>query len=192
MSNPEQPVLDAIDELVDESLSKSWEEISGYDNDIHQPDCPHELCSREWHGLPDGRCPGSAVFGPVKPPIANRYREMAERLATAPYQYAGGGPVETSGLVGVEIGGRVFTGRFECGGAAAFEAARRSINAMAEALSSIWQIPDDPLNPAAWNFADDFIEATTEPVPETPQQRALPRPSTRPPMWAVRADGRRR
>lgn len=42
------------------------------------------------------------------------------------------------------------------------------------------------------SFADDFIEETVEDLPATPQQRALPRPSTTPPMWAARADGRRR
>ncbi|QJD51497.1 hypothetical protein SEA_EVAMON_2 [Gordonia phage Evamon] len=31
-----------------------------------------------------------------------------------------------------------------------------------------------------------------EVVEQSPQQRALPRPSTTPPMWAARADGRRR
>lgn len=56
-----------------------------------------------------------------------------------------------------------------------------------------WQIPDDL-------FADTdgdgevFIPLPTPATdePQTSQQRALPRPSTAPPMWAARADGRRR
>lgn len=48
--NPEDDVIDRIDELVTESLSKPWDQISGYDNDINQESCGH--CGRAWHGLP--------------------------------------------------------------------------------------------------------------------------------------------
>lgn len=59
MSNREQPVLDAIDALVNEQLTQ---EASGYDNNLNQPTC---RCGLDWHGLPNRRCPGSAAHGPV-------------------------------------------------------------------------------------------------------------------------------
>ncbi|NDK91745.1 hypothetical protein GYA93_19520 [Gordonia desulfuricans] len=42
------------------------------------------------------------------------------------------------------------------------------------------------------DLADDVSVDAADPGPDTPQQRALPRPSTTPPMWTARADGRRR
>lgn len=49
-----------------------------------------------------------------------------------------------------------------------------------------WSLPDDPIDPSAWTVQVD------EPEPETPQQRALPRPSTTPPPWADNPAGQRR
>ena len=63
--NPEDDVIDRIDELVTESLSKPWDQISGYDNDINQESCGH--CGRAWHGLPLGVCPGATFIGPRRP-----------------------------------------------------------------------------------------------------------------------------
>lgn len=91
MTNREQSVLDAIDELVDEQMA-GGEPIGGYDyNDPGYPRCPH--CHRDWHGLAiteriermrwtgtmdaDYRyaeddspvlCPGSEFIGPVASP----------------------------------------------------------------------------------------------------------------------------
>ena len=64
--NPEDDVIDRIDELVNESLAKSWDEKSGYDNNIHQDTCGH--CGGDWHGLQQGSCPGSTFIGPRRPP----------------------------------------------------------------------------------------------------------------------------
>lgn len=41
-------------------------------------------------------------------------------------------------------------------------------------------------------LSGDLWEAVVAPEPETPQQRALPRPSTTPPMWAVQPNRRNR
>ncbi len=62
--NSEDDVVDRIDKLVNESLSKSWDDISGYDNDINQPEC---RCGGAWHGLPTWRCPGTDTEGPLRP-----------------------------------------------------------------------------------------------------------------------------
>ena len=62
--NSEDDVIDRIDALVNESLSKSWDDISGYDNDINQPKC---RCGGDWHGLPTRRCPGTDTEGPIRP-----------------------------------------------------------------------------------------------------------------------------
>ena len=58
---------------------------------------------------------------------------------------------------------------------------RRFVEALRGASDAIgaFQLPPDP-----W-LSDDS-------EPETPQQRALPRPSTTPPMWARQPNQRRR
>ncbi|SLC05350.1 Uncharacterised protein [Mycobacteroides abscessus subsp. massiliense] len=53
--NPEQNVIDAIGELVDEQLS-GYSQRSGYDHNVNQDKCA--VCGREWHGLALGGCPG--------------------------------------------------------------------------------------------------------------------------------------
>ncbi|MDO3068476.1 hypothetical protein P5W11_09655 [Mycobacteroides abscessus subsp. bolletii] len=53
--NPEQDVIDAIGQLVDEQLS-GYSQRSGYDYNVNQDKCA--VCGREWHGLALGRCPG--------------------------------------------------------------------------------------------------------------------------------------
>lgn len=69
--NPEDDVIDRIDELVTESLTKPWDQISGYDNDINQESCGH--CGRAWHGLPQGVCPGATFIGPRRPTALEQY-----------------------------------------------------------------------------------------------------------------------
>lgn len=60
--NAEQGVLDAIaaleatDDLVDWQLSRR-EQRSGYDFNVNQASCP--VCTGDWHGLDNGRCPGA-------------------------------------------------------------------------------------------------------------------------------------
>lgn len=53
--NPEQNVIDAIGELVEEQLS-GYSQRSGYDHNVNQDKCA--VCGREWHGLALGGCPG--------------------------------------------------------------------------------------------------------------------------------------
>jgi hypothetical protein len=53
--NPEQDVIDAIGDLVDEQLS-GYSQRSGYDYNVNQDKCA--VCGREWHGLALGGCPG--------------------------------------------------------------------------------------------------------------------------------------
>lgn len=62
--NPEDAVVDEIDRLVEESLTKPWHQVSGYDNNIGQPRC---RCGADWHGLPTAFCPGSDTEGPLPP-----------------------------------------------------------------------------------------------------------------------------
>lgn len=61
--NPEDAVVDEIDRLVEESLTKPWHQVSGYDNNIGQPRC---RCGANWHGLPTAFCPGSDTEGPTR------------------------------------------------------------------------------------------------------------------------------
>lgn len=165
--NPEQSVLDEIDRLVDESLATPYSERSGYDNDINQPEC---RCGADWHGLPKGGCPGSDAEGPVHRP---------QPFAGMPYRYANGGVVDEGPNGDIRI-------RLE----AAIERMCRQMDSIREVFG-YWQIPDDPF---ANTDGEAFISLPTPATEEsqTPQQRALPRPSTTPPMWAPRADGRRR
>ena len=59
--NPEDAVVDEIDRLVEESLTKPWHQVSGYDNNIGQPRC---RCGADWHGLPTAFCPGWMMMLP--------------------------------------------------------------------------------------------------------------------------------
>ncbi|QGF20199.1 hypothetical protein SEA_SIXAMA_20 [Gordonia phage Sixama] len=76
--NPEDSVLDAIDELVEEQLQQ---ESSGYDHNINQPECPHKGCAHGWHGIPSALCPGSLVEGPLRPPPP-RLRDLGQAFVT--------------------------------------------------------------------------------------------------------------
>ena len=143
--NPEDDVIDRIDELVTESLAKPWDQISGYDNDINQESCGH--CGRAWHGLPLGVCPGATFIGPRRPTGAPwQVPDLADVFDPEPWRVLG-------------------------------DTARRAMEAISESIGVLqvtrWLAPD-------------------EPEPPTPQQRALPRPSSTPPMWAHQPNQRRR
>lgn len=66
MNNPEDHVLDAIAELVDESIAHG--PTDDYDRP-YQERC--ELCRMAWHGLPRGGCPGAHAT----PEEQQRFRE---------------------------------------------------------------------------------------------------------------------
>lgn len=183
--NPEQSVIDEIDRLVDESLAKPWCERSGYDNDINQPEC---RCGTDWHGLPKGGCPGSDAEGPVHRP---------RPFAGMPYRYANGGVVDEGPNGDLPDAIEAFQAVVQMWGSDIRIRLEASIERMCRQMDSVravfgyWQIPDDP-------FADidgeAFIPLPTPATeePQTPQQRALPRPSTTPPMWAQDATRSRR
>lgn len=175
--NPEQDVLDRIDALVDASLSKDWDEISGYDNDIHQPDCPHEGCSYEWHGLPLGRCPGSVAYGPLKP--VRPWNPAA--LVTKPRVSV----VDADGNV-TDIPGVIST-RIDCD----YSSVVGAMEDFRVAAVGLFQVTASTFREIATTLRRGRY-ANGGVVPDTPQGRALPRPSHQPPMWAARADGRRR
>lgn len=194
--NPEDAVLDEIDRLVDESLATPYSERSGYDNDINQPEC---RCGADWHGLPWGGCPGTESEGPVDDPWA-RKRARIGMVAVSPYRDAteNGDEWADEGVAEwIEIGriapeSPVFTYHEMLAGADS-------------AFTTPWLTFTTP-RLTEWMQANllelfrdsrDSFTITVPPVdqpeePETPQQRALPRPSTTPPMWTPRADGRRR
>lgn len=182
--NPEDAVLDEIDRLVDESLAKPYSERSGYDNDINQPGC---RCGADWHGLPQGGCPGSDAEGPLgKDPVFRgnpldpnewiplgriegdgpRFTYAPEFSFSAP-QWPPIGPTR-GGLFNraSEIFPEIFAEL-----SVTFQNLTTAVEANRERLGTWQETPEEP---------------------QTPQQRALPRPSITPPMWAPRADGRRR
>lgn len=71
-------------------------------------------------------------------------------------------------------------------------------------LLGVWALPEDPFDADAWKAYHSgaipggrkpawMVDAgLVEPEPETPKQRALPRPSTTPPPWADNPAGQRR
>jgi hypothetical protein len=66
MTNAEQNVLDAIDQLEVDEIDDlvDWQlgnyaNRSGYDYDVNQVAC--DLCGDDWHGLPEYGCPGAAA-----------------------------------------------------------------------------------------------------------------------------------
>ncbi|MFF1946803.1 hypothetical protein ACFVWF_32215 [Rhodococcus qingshengii] len=71
-------------------------------------------------------------------------------------------------------------------------------------LLGVWALPEDPFDADAWKAYHSGAmpggrkpawmvgAGLVEPEPETPQQRALPRPSTTPPMWARDLAGQHR
>lgn len=278
--NPEDGVLADIDALIDEQLA-AGEPAGGYDyGDPDFPRCPHDGCGREFHGLPEGRCPGSTSHGPLKPPTTL----LLGRLASVPYDYGRPWPttdriqpwtipdmpwgipdgmiepltvrrwlpprwwrldpvpndleitikvdrgsdvdyygqVQITGITaecvvldrstGIEVSTPLANG----GGDYArtegdVDGPTRTVEIYAEEPPTIgdWQ-PVEPwqrltdvmrraaetLNQIGLGIADGLTQAgrpfTADPEPETPQQRALPRPSTTPPMWAHQPNRNRR
>ena len=79
--NPEDQVIADIDAFIDEQLA-AGEPENGYDyDDPDYPECPHPGCSWDWHGEPEGGCPGSAVLGPLLPrPEFRPLREIDHRI----------------------------------------------------------------------------------------------------------------
>ncbi|QDB74585.1 hypothetical protein KNU54_gp02 [Gordonia phage VanDeWege] len=181
--NPETAVLDAIDELVDEQLEQ---EASGWDHNINQPHCPHAGCQARWHGLPHARCPGSAVQGPLKPPAWPATRpKVCGRVSIID---ADGNQTHVGHVRDFVIDVmpdqeavaefRETLGQFHSAMRGVFQQLELSFRAVGEQAHRLAEILGHT------DFADGGEI--------TPQQRALPRPSTTPPMWAARADGRRR
>lgn len=74
--NPEQAVIDRIDELVNEQLA-GYESRSGYDYNVGVATC--ERCGDDWHGLANAYCPGP--FGTDEQVSAEQARERENGLA---------------------------------------------------------------------------------------------------------------
>ncbi|ANA85308.1 hypothetical protein SEA_PHLOP_2 [Gordonia phage Phlop] len=177
--NPETAVLDAIDALVDEQLAQ---EASGYDYNINQPWCPHPGCPAEWHGLPTLRCPGSAVAGPMKPPPWPVKPKSQARMAIIDAD--GNRTPIRSALVDFQMTPDPAVEQFR----EAWDGFRTTVVEGFRTLEVSFQgVSADLRRILEGSFAEGG-----EVVEQTPQQRALPRPSHTPPMWAARADGRRR
>ena len=174
MGDPD--IIDRIDALVDEQLA-NYENRSGYDHDVNQEQCGH--CWRDWHGLAAGQCPGSMFIGPL-PPVEHRgglvyTAPIGTPLPTnvdfdlLPWTNFGvidsGFPLVRGERVGWDNGdGIVHVGTVEA---------------------------HEPDGHGGWTIT---IGNDTSPAPDarTPQQRALPRPSTTPPMWSVNPGRQRR
>jgi hypothetical protein len=62
--NPEDRIIDRIDQLVNEQLAPG--PLDDYNADRYVK-CTR--CGSDWHGLPESGCPGSDVEGPVKPAV---------------------------------------------------------------------------------------------------------------------------
>lgn len=161
-------IIDKIDALVDEQLN-AYDSRSGYDHNVNQERCWH--CGREWHGLK----------------ITARMERMAAQVAyDEDYRYAD----DDSEVL---CPGSSFIGptrRPSVPQAHAFqlfgwsdlpfslqEATAQAIRAalgldVERSVGLFQQIPT--------TFAPE-----PEPDPRTPQERALPRPSPTPPMWAA-------
>ncbi|RPA65787.1 hypothetical protein EF294_03360 [Gordonia oryzae] len=201
--NPEDAVLDEIDRLVDESLAKPWDRISGYDNDINQPQC---RCGLDWHGLPRGYCPGSDTEGPIDDPWSRRRaKRLSSNLVNSGTVFVAQASPDPEGQswspLGTVTAGPRFTYAPEFSfstpqwpriGPSYAELFHRASEIFPEIFAEL-SVTFQNLT-AAVETSRERLGAWQEPSeePQTPQQRALPRPSTTPPMWAPRADGRRR
>lgn len=194
--NPEDAVVDETDRLVDESLATPYSERSGYDNDINQPEC---RCGHNWHGLPLGGCPGSGSEGPIDKPW-----DRAVRVFDRGSPFIVMADLESQGWtpLGTVVDGPRFTYAPEFSfstpqwpriGPSYAELFNRASEIFPETFAEL-SVTFQNLTAAVETSREclgAWQEASEEP-PQTPQQRALPRPSTTPPMWAARADGRRR
>lgn len=166
-------IIDEIDALVDEQLS-AYDSRSGYDHNVNQERCWH--CGREWHGLK----------------ITARMESMAAQVAyDEDYRYAddvsevicpGSGfigptrPPHVSQVHAVDLfdwSDLPFSLR---------EAIKQAIR---DALGLDFERSVGLFQQIPTTFAPE-----PEPDPRTPQERALPRPSPTPPMWAAQTTRR--
>ena len=168
-------IIDRIDALVDEQLA-NYENRSGYDHDVNQVQCGH--CWRDWHGLAAGQCPGSMFIG-LLPPVEHRGGGM---VYTAPI----GTPLPTNVdfdlLPWTNFG--VIDGDF-------------CLTRIGEAVVSIQAHTaafSESITAAMESVSATFcgIASHLDMEPDTQRQRALPRPSTTPPMWAHNPNHSRR
>lgn len=217
MPNPEQPVLDAVDALVDEQLTSP--------NGGTYPKCPH--CYRDWHGLPSGRCLGARVEGPMPAPpmpnvteliLAARWligdqiaRVWGIPLLSIPADPLPEGfqPVGTIDRRDVPFGFHIddtvpmemqfprwqspppWGPRFW----EFFDEPQERQPQVADAARRAIADPPDPVLIRGWTPDTDKLELDLTPTPADEQRpRALPLPSTAPPMWAIDAtrENRRR
>jgi len=210
-------IIDEIDALVDEQLSR-YDERTGYDYNVGIDKCPH--CAGEWHGLPITEqvremrayycgceecvahlaryraseddspiwCPGSEFIGPW----ANQTQLRRIREGTTTLEW---GPAPGTWTIDPVVVARsgIFSNPFT----------RREISftlgvdeIMRRRLQPIQDLMRDVLNDAGLSWTLPPNPFATEPDPETepqtPQERALPRPSSEPPMWAVQPNRRPR
>ncbi|MER5836675.1 hypothetical protein ACIQYW_18970 [Rhodococcus erythropolis] len=170
-------IIDEIDALVDEQLS-AYDSRSGYDHNVNQERCWH--CGREWHGLKitermqtmrsfgevdagyryaddnsEILCPGSNFIGPTQPANPSIHAIDLIDLLVP--------PVSVTELLEQILRDALLGLEVDLG------------------IGLLQQVPTAGL----------FQQVTTtfapepEPDPRTPQERALPRPSPTPPMWAA-------
>lgn len=162
-------IIDKIDALVDEQLS-AYDSRSGYDHNVNQERCWH--CGREWHGLK----------------ITARMESMAAQVAyDEDYRYAD----DDSEVL---CPGSGFIGPIR-----SIVPRTHAINlidllvppvSVTELLGEILRDAlgldmDRSINIGLFQQIPSTFAAEPEPDPRTPQERALPRPSPTPPMWAA-------
>ena len=194
-------IIDEIDALVDWQLDQ---EASGYDHNVNQARC---RCGRDWHGLPiTKRIDGMRSYGEFDPGYT-----FAED--DSPVMCVGSntpGPWRQVGLwqlpddpFGDSWGFRSAANWFvEIGNGRAYSLA--ALSEMREHFASIRTFPETISDGAPYRYSGISVrrgsdlgwaifdeldipvdqEPEVEPDTRTPQQRALPRPSTTAPMWA--------
>lgn len=195
-------IVDQIDALVDEQLA-NYDNRSGYDHDVNQERC---RCGRDWHGLPiTKRIDSMRSFGEFDP--GYMYAED-----DSPVMCVGSntpGPWRQAGIwqlpddpFGDSWGVRSVNWSVEIGNARAYSL--DTLTEMREHLASLRTFPVSISDGAPYRYSGFSVrrgsdlgwaifdeldipvdqEPEVEPDARTPQQRALPRPSTTPPMWA--------
>lgn len=193
-------IIDEIDALVDEQLS-GFHDRSGYDYNVNQQNCWH--CGREWHGLQittrmegmrrvrwydenyrfaedDSQilCPGSHFIGPwaTKSQLAwirsNNEKTLKLQTDLTLGKVFPGVTVYEPAVEDFSLADQTIPPEMQF---------PREWPDYASTLRRILEIPN-PFDPAAWIMT--VGDSDPEPDTRTPQERALPRPSTTPPMWA--------
>lgn len=219
----DRDIIDRIDELVDDQLSR-YPQRTGYDHNANVQTCPH--CDEEWHGLPitvlmrDMRarfcgchtceselseyrsaddttptwCPGSAFIGPwATPTQLERIREGwgntdLGKLAEWARDYDGP-PFDHGGVI-------------SAGNTQMFQVGVPEREFTAEQIDNIrrvWEQFSTSVTTAIDQVRTQVDELTNTMRPllgdttdQSPQQRALPRPSHEPPMWTSNPTSTRR